>query len=112
VPTIVVYRAFSAQNLQELFVLSYRFSSPNLQLRKGAFSVLMSHGTDELANVTHRIQEKLRGRVRDFQIETDARGLILHGVTRSYHEKQLAQHAVLSVTARPIAANEIIVDPS
>lgn len=46
-------------------------------------------------------------RVRDLRIEIRSSGLVLHGRANSYHAKQLAQHAVLSVTDLPLFANEI-----
>lgn len=71
--------------------------------------LLLSDETDELTRLTECIQQELRGRVRGFRLDADEQGLILHGVTRSYHEKQLAQHAVLRSAHLPIAANEITV---
>jgi hypothetical protein len=71
--------------------------------------VLLSVGTEELARISERIQHELLGRVRDFRLDFDSRGLILYGNASCYHEKQLAQHAVLRVTRVPIAANAIVV---
>jgi hypothetical protein len=72
--------------------------------------LLLSTGHDELIRLTERIQNDFRGRVREFRLDADSRGLILHGITRTYHEKQLVQHAVLRAAWIPIAANEIIVE--
>lgn len=71
--------------------------------------LLLAEGTDELNRLTDRIQKELRGRVRGFRLDADDQGLTLYGVSRSYHEKQLAQHAVLRSVRLPIAANEITV---
>lgn len=72
--------------------------------------LLLSTGPDELIRLTERIQNEFRGRVREFRLDSDSRGLILHGITRTYHEKQLVQHVVLQTASLPIAANEIIVE--
>jgi hypothetical protein len=53
---------------------------------------------------------RLCGRVRNFRLADCGYGLILTGQTRTYYAKQLAQHAVMAVTARPLLANEIEVD--
>jgi hypothetical protein len=50
---------------------------------------------------------KLQGRIRDFQILLRDCGIILRGFARTYHAKQLAQHAVMTETNLPILANEI-----
>lgn len=71
--------------------------------------LLLADATDELTRLADQIQNELRGRVREFRLAADEQGLILHGVTRTYHEKQLVQHAVLRSVALPIAANEITV---
>src|SRR5436190_13140705 len=54
-----------------------------------------------------RVQGKLCGRIRELQLVLDDHGIVLRGFARSYHAKQLAQHAVMSETAVPILANEI-----
>lgn len=70
---------------------------------------LLAEETAELSRITVKIQNELRGRVREFRLAADDRGLTLHGTTRSYHEKQLAQQAVLRSARQPIVANEIYV---
>jgi hypothetical protein len=59
---------------------------------------------DELAV---RLQGKLSGRIRSFQLVLHDGGIILRGFARTYHAKQLAQHAVMLETDWPILANEI-----
>jgi hypothetical protein len=54
-----------------------------------------------------RVQSRLNGRVRDFQLVVCGSGLILTGHARTYYAKQLAQHAVMAATELPILANEI-----
>jgi hypothetical protein len=54
-----------------------------------------------------RLRWKLQGRIRDFQILLQDCGIILRGFARTYHAKQLAQHAVMTETNLPILANEI-----
>jgi hypothetical protein len=62
---------------------------------------------DSLAALETRLQRQLLGRVRDFRLVADGAGVVLRGYTRSYHAKQVAQHAVLGATRLPIRANEI-----
>jgi len=47
------------------------------------------------------------GRVRGLRVTTGEHGLVLWGRTSTYYAKQLAQSAVMEVTAMPIAANQI-----
>jgi hypothetical protein len=49
----------------------------------------------------------LVGRVHNFQLLLEPRGLILRGHAHTYYAKQLAQHAVMETTRLPIQANEI-----
>jgi hypothetical protein len=53
------------------------------------------------------VQRRLRGRVYDFRLIVTDQGLLLGGRVRTYYVKQLAQHAVMEVTAFPVLANEI-----
>jgi hypothetical protein len=59
---------------------------------------------DELE--TH-LQSSLSGRVSNLRLAFKPDGLILHGRTRTYYAKQLAQQAVMKATPTPILANEI-----
>jgi osmotically-inducible protein OsmY len=54
-----------------------------------------------------RIQCRLGGHVRDFQLVVEQKGLILRGFAHTYYAKQLAQHTVMGATKLPILANEI-----
>lgn len=69
-----------------------------------------SHRAVPLDELEAFLQCKLHGRIRDFRLSADDRGLVLQGHTDTYYAKQLAQSAVMSVTDQPIAANEIEVD--
>jgi hypothetical protein len=53
------------------------------------------------------MHSRLSGRVRDLRIIVRDEGVILRGCAATYHGKQLAQHAVMEMTDRPILANEI-----
>ncbi len=53
------------------------------------------------------LKQHLGGRVWDLHIEVRQEGVILHGLARSFHAKQLAQHTVLKVLKAPILANLI-----
>ena len=60
-----------------------------------------------LDHLENRLQAKLSGRVRDLQVLLRDRGIVLRGIARTYHAKQLAQHAVMTETQLPILAHEI-----
>ena len=61
----------------------------------------------ELAPIVTEIDRQLRGRLRQFKITCDERGLALFGEAPSFYVKQLAQHAVGRMTPVPIVRNEI-----
>jgi hypothetical protein len=58
----------------------------------------------ELETTLRRV---LLGRVGDLQVELHGQELVLRGWTRSYHVKQLAQHAAMEASGLPIRANAI-----
>lgn len=53
------------------------------------------------------LQARLAGKVRDLHVSIDLGGLVLRGFARTYHAKQLAQHAAMAASSIPIHANEI-----
>ena len=64
-------------------------------------------GGPELEHLETHVQSRLTGRVRNFRLVVCGKGLILKGSARTYYAKQLAQQAVMEVTALRIVANEI-----
>jgi osmotically-inducible protein OsmY len=74
------------------------------QAPEQGFDLHTGNGVTELEAY---VQCRLGGQVRDFRVVVTDRGLILRGQARTYHAKQLAQHAVMEATALPIVANEI-----
>jgi len=62
---------------------------------------------DVLAHLETRVEARLCGRVRQFQLVPEQMGIILRGLARTYYAKQLAQHAVMAESQLPIIANEI-----
>lgn len=72
-----------------------------------AVTTAVSNATDRLAELEVRVQGRLSGRVRSLQLYVHKFGIVLRGFARTYHAKQLAQHAVMSETDVPILANEI-----
>jgi hypothetical protein len=62
---------------------------------------------ERLNRIGERIQCRLGGRVRDFQVFLSEQGVVLRGHAHTYHAKQLAQQAVLEAVGLPIRANEI-----
>jgi hypothetical protein len=63
--------------------------------------------TDGAIKLETQIKCRLRGYVCEFRLVVLPGGLILRGRAHSYYAKQLAQHAVMEATDRPILANEI-----
>jgi hypothetical protein len=63
--------------------------------------------TIDLDELENRLQAQLSGRVRDLQVRLHDCGIVLRGFARTYHAKQIAQHAIMVETNVPILANEI-----
>lgn len=62
---------------------------------------------DEVTEWEQFIRDRLGGYVRGFRIQVEPEGLVLRGHARTYYAKQLAQHTVMTLSGRPITANEI-----
>lgn len=67
----------------------------------------MAENEELIQNVLARLQTRLGGRVRDFQLSDHEDGLILRGQVGTYYCKQLAQEIVMELSRLPILANEI-----
>jgi hypothetical protein len=63
----------------------------------------------ELDQLERLIQRDLSLRVHNFRLRACDDGLVLEGRTKTYHGKQLVQHAVMDATDFPILANKIVV---
>jgi len=63
----------------------------------------------DLYELEVQLKSQFEGRVHDFQLLRDEKGLVLLGRTNSYYMKQLAQEAVRQGSELPIAANRIAV---
>ncbi len=70
-------------------------------------AVMNSMAPAIIQELENRLQARLSGRVRGLQIIHFNCGIILRGVTQTYHAKQVAQHALMAETSVPILANEI-----
>ena len=55
------------------------------------------------------LRSRLNGRVCDLRVVESSAGIVLHGHATTFYAKQLAQHAFMKATARPLLANEILV---
>lgn len=66
-----------------------------------------SKAETNISVLVHHLRAQLGRRIRDLNLEVRDGGLILRGRADSYHAKQLAQHAVMSMTNLPLAANQI-----
>ncbi len=53
------------------------------------------------------LKQDLGGQVWDVHVEVLGEGVILHGLARSFHAKQLAQHKILKLLNAPVLANLI-----
>lgn len=62
---------------------------------------------EEIEHLRSRVENALIGRLHDFRLRRQGHGLVLHGRTRTYYGKQLAQHAVMRSTDLPILENRI-----
>ncbi len=63
---------------------------------------------EELASqVKGHILNRLTGRLCKLQVIVRDEGLIIRGYSRTYHAKQLAQHAAAEISPLPVMANEI-----
>ena len=62
---------------------------------------------ETLAQIEEHVRHRLAGLLRDFQLVFRDKGLVLRGHARTYHAKQLAQHAIMEASSLPIQANEL-----
>jgi hypothetical protein len=62
---------------------------------------------DTLEQLESIIQGRLRGRIDDFRLLLRDEGLVLHGRTRTYYVKQLAQTELMAISNYLVVANEI-----
>ena len=63
--------------------------------------------SENLDRIEDDIRRMFSQRVCDFHIQAIDDGLVLYGRTKTYHGKQLVQHAVMEATDMPLAANNI-----
>jgi hypothetical protein len=63
--------------------------------------------TTPLSELEARVLGCLAGRLRQFSLHPHDGGLVLKGLSPTYHGKQLAQHFVMKATDLPIRANDI-----
>jgi len=61
----------------------------------------------DLDQVEVLLQTQFNGRVHYLHLVLVDDGIVLRGLARTFYVKQLAQHAVMSLTHLPIVANEI-----
>jgi hypothetical protein len=66
-----------------------------------------SDGAEALQELEAHLQSELIGRVRDLRLIRRDEGLVLRGLTHTYHAKQLVLSAVLKASPLPVVANEI-----
>ena len=60
--------------------------------------------TEDLEEI---LQRRLGNRIRHLRVLLQDGGVVLHGLTSTYHAKQLAQHWAMELFQLPIIANEI-----
>jgi hypothetical protein len=75
-----------------------------MQARDKGIDLMTANGAAELEA---HVQCRLGGQIRDLRLVILDKGLVLQGHAHTYYAKQLAQHAVMEATERPILANEI-----
>lgn len=62
---------------------------------------------ETVGHLEAHVRSQLSGRIHDFGLMMREGGLVLKGLTRTYHAKQLAQHAIMEAARLPIQENEI-----
>lgn len=62
---------------------------------------------EEIARVTRLLKGHLGNRIHALALEWHSRGWVLSGSAATYHAKQVAQEAVMQMSALPILANRI-----
>ena len=63
--------------------------------------------SETLARIQDDVRRMFFHRIHDFHIQAIDDGLVLYGRTKTYHGKQLVQHAVMEATEIRLAANNI-----
>ncbi|HVC93394.1 MAG TPA: hypothetical protein VND64_06865 [Pirellulales bacterium] len=72
-----------------------------------------SNGTSEAIpaglaeRIAARLQSRVGGQVREFQMSAKGDGLVLRGQADSYYAKQIAQQVAMELSGLSIHANEI-----
>ena len=64
-----------------------------------------------LVCIEEHLRRRLSGRAGHVQVTVHDEGLVLRGRAQTYYMKQLAQQAVMEITALPIRSNDIQVSP-
>jgi hypothetical protein len=68
---------------------------------------LCNPAEEALQDLGIRLQSQLGSRVQHLVLVAREDGIVLHGIARTYHAKQLAQHAVMASFGYRVASNEI-----
>ena len=64
----------------------------------------------EVPTLEQSLRSRLGHRIQDLRIWLEPHGLVMTGFTRSYYDKQMAQHAVREILGRDVADNRIAVN--
>lgn len=64
----------------------------------------------QLAPLEQSLRSRLGHRIQGLRIWFEPHGLVLAGHTRSYYDKQVAQHTLREILGRDVADNRIAVD--
>jgi hypothetical protein len=67
----------------------------------------METAESAVTHLENLLQHRLAGRVRELRLVLRKNGIVLQGQARTYHAKQVVQHAVMTAAKLPILANEI-----
>lgn len=63
--------------------------------------------TQEIEQLEAHLQSQLGNRVGSLRVLIRDGRLVLSGQTRTYHAKQVAQHALMAATSHPLGSNDI-----
>jgi hypothetical protein len=76
-------------------------------MQQNIYSAMLGYTKFHLDQLENRVQGRLCGRVQNLRLCFHDTGIVLRGLAHTYHDKQLAQHVVMTETDLPILANDI-----
>jgi hypothetical protein len=96
---------------QQTTPITWETGMSAFELANDPRTLARSRSKEELAErIEGHIERRASGRIRDLHVVYSEDAIILQGRSRTYHDKQLAQQAVLDLTdGYPLLTNQIVV---